>query len=181
MPPDGERRGIDHAALLDRALAARVARRTRQAIPSEFDPAGQREASRLMAVGEGWVMWLQTIRWDWWTSPSFRNEPSQAAAVRAVQQWLSPFPNAYAALGLQRGPIGHRLHLHVLIGGTGRRPLVKTLLRGSWRRGDLTLQGYRPSQGGVTYLVRQADEIELLGAPQTYRPRKRGGRKQRGA
>jgi hypothetical protein len=59
------------------------------------------------------------------------------------------------------------------MGGTGRHPLRERFLRGTWRRGDLRLDRYSPAKGGVRYLVHQADEIEIIGAPVLWRPRSR--------
>ena len=80
---------------------------------------------------------------------------------------------AEVAVGLQHGPAGDRLHLHGLIGGVGRHQLRQSYLRGNWRRGSIDLDGYHPRLGGVEYMVRQAKEIELLGSPRPYRPRRR--------
>jgi hypothetical protein len=110
--------------------------------------------------------------WDWWTSPSFRYPVTPHHAVDAVTHWLRSLPKAYCALGLQHGPCGDRLHVHCMIGGTGRRRDTEFVLRGSWRRGNLDLKAFHPALGGIEYMVRQADEIELLGQPVLYRPRR---------
>lgn len=124
------------------------------------------------AVVTGWVAHLKTFRWDWFATCAFGHPTSPDRAVRAVTEWLRPLGSrTYAAVGLQRGPLGDRLHVHAVIGGTGRHPLRESLLRNGWRRGSLDLQGYTPRLGGITYLVRQADAIELLGTLVLYRPR----------
>jgi len=136
------------------------------------------------ALKRAQVDWLRTMRWDWFATPTFADPTSPSRALQAVERWLasnafrdprvkpSLWVEPYAAVGLQRGPMGDRLHVHAVIGGTGRRPLRESLLRGSWRLGDLDLQGYSPARGGIEYLVRQADTVELLGAPLPYRPRR---------
>ena len=122
---------------------------------------------------EGWVCWLRTMDWDWFCTPTFKHPVTPAQALGAIERWLRLLPDAYAAVGLQRGPMGDRLHVHAMIGGTGRHPLRETYLRGSWRRGNLHLDGFHPVKGAVEYLVRQADEIELIGQPRPYRLRRR--------
>lgn len=142
---------------LDRGVFANVA-----------DPLGQ--SPELVAA---WVAWLRTFRWDWFATCAFGHPTSPDMALRAVTEWLAPLPNAYAAVGLQRGPQGDRLHVHAMIGGTGRHPLRESLLRGSWRRGSIVLDGYSPKRGAIEYLVRQADQMEIIGVPVINRPRPR--------
>ena len=125
------------------------------------------------ALVRGWIEWLQGMRWDWWATPTFRYPVTPTQAVRAVEAWLAPLPSAYAAIGVQRGPTGDRLHVHALVGGTGRHPVQVWGLRRGWRRGNVRIEGFRPHLGAVAYLVRQADEIELLGSPVPWRPRRR--------
>jgi len=88
---------------------------------------------------------------------------------------LRPLPTSYAAVGVQRGPLRERVHVHALVGGIGRHPLRETLLRESWRRGSIDLKGYSPLKGAVEYLVRQAHEIEIVGSPRSWRPRRQRG------
>lgn len=124
-------------------------------------------------VGAAWVTWLRTFRWDWFATCAFGHPTSPARALSAVEDWLRPLgPRTYAAVGLQTGPQGDRLHVHAVIGGTGRHPLRESFLRESWRRGSLDLKGYGPAKGGIEYLVRQAHAIELVGTPVPYRPRR---------
>jgi hypothetical protein len=81
-------------------------------------------------------------------------------------------------VGMQWGPAAEKLHVHVLVGGVRRTRLTETYLRRSWiKSGHMLVAGYRPCKGGIEYLVRQADEIELIGAcPKAYQPNRRGGR-----
>jgi len=127
------------------------------------------EGPALMAA---WVEWLRSMRWDWYVTLAFGYPVTAAHALRAVGRWLEPLPEAYGAVGLQHGPAGDRLHVHALVGGTGRHHLRASYLRGSWRRGSIVLDGYHPRLGGVEYLVRQASVIELVGSPRPYRPRR---------
>ena len=129
---------------------------------------GTLERERRRQAAE-WIAWLRTMDWDFFATPSFRYPVSPRHALDAVTAWLAALPRSYAAIGLQRGPLGDRLHVHAMIGGTGRRPRVETLLQASWRRGNIHLVGYAPAKGAIEYLCRQADEIELLGTPVAYR------------
>ena len=124
-------------------------------------------------VRKAQVAWLRTMRWDWWATLAFAHAYQPTAMLRAVAAWLQPLgPQAYAAIGVQRGPQGNRLHVHTVVGGVGRHPLRETLLRETWRRGSIVLVGYSPLRGAIEYMVRQSDEIELLGHPVIYRPRR---------
>ena len=118
-----------------------------------------------------YVAWLATFRWDWWVTLAFGYETTPSAMLRAVEAWLVPLPGAYAAIGIQRGPLGDRLHVHAVVGGTGRHPLRETLIRGSWRRGSIDLKPYSPSKGGIAYMICQTDCVEILGTPILYRPK----------
>ena len=136
-----------------------------------------------------WVEWLRSMRWDYFATLAFGRDTSAGAALRAATAWLAPVPAKYggqrkapyAAVGVQRGPLGDRLHVHALVGGVGRHPLTATLLQGSWRRGSIDLKPYSPLKGAVEYVVRQASEIELLGDPIAWRPARRGGPPRYGA
>ena len=120
-----------------------------------------------------WSTWLRTFRWDWFATGTWEHPIGAQAAIDTVGRWLHPLPKAYAAIGVQRGPTSEKYHVHCMIGGTGRHPITATLLRGSWiRSGHLHLVGFSPARGAIEYLCRQATEIELLGQPVVYRPRR---------
>ena len=96
-------------------------------------------------------------------------------ALATVHRWLAKCPDAYAAVGVQRGPVRLATHVHLLIGGVQR--MSETLLRGSWvKRGHVLIERFTPLEGGVRYIVDQSDDIELIGDPVLYRPRQRGRR-----
>jgi len=125
------------------------------------------------AVAGAWVEWLRTMRWDFFATCTWEKPVAPHHVVAAVIRWLQPLPAAYGTIGVQRGPHAAKVHAHVLIGGIGRHPLRETLLRGSWiRAGHVNLVGYSPLKGGVEYLCRQADEIEIIGTPLPFRPRR---------
>jgi len=119
-----------------------------------------------------WIAWLRRFDWDWFATPSFRYPVSPRHALDAVTAWLATVPGSYGVIGLQRGSWGDRCHVHGLFGGTGRRPIVRNLLHGAWRRGNLDLQAFHPGKGAIEYVVAQANEIELIGTPVPYRPRR---------
>ncbi len=126
------------------------------------------------ATAAAWIAWLRTMDWDWFATCAFGHATSPYAALQAVTAWLRPLPRAYGAVGIQRGPLCDRLHVHAMIGGTSRKSLVETLLRESWRRASIQLSPYSPLKGAVEYVVRQAEEIEIIGTPRVFRPRRRG-------
>jgi len=130
-------------------------------------------------VAAAWERWLGSMHWAYWATGSFTRPLGPEAALRVVSQWLAPLgPRAYAAVGIQHGPWAAKLHVHVLVGGVRRVPLTATLLRGSWlKSGHVQIDGYHPAKGAVEYLVRQADDIELLGDPRLFDPRCRRPRK----
>lgn len=132
---------------------------------------------------EAWKTWLRTIRWDLWASGTFRNSVTDYTALRVVRNWLEKrprnwleqYPELYAAIGIQRGPLAEKFHAHVLIGGTANNPRVATHLRASWvKDGHMKVEAYRHSKGGAEYAVNQADEIELFGTLQPYVRRRKG-------
>jgi hypothetical protein len=120
------------------------------------------------------------MRWDFFATGTWERPVTACTAFQTVETWLRKHPSAYAAVGIQTGPLGLRYHVHVLVGGIGCNGLSETLLRRSWvRGGHLLIESYHPTQGAVEYLVRQANEIELLGMPLHYSPRRRGRRGKR--
>jgi len=138
-------------------------------------PAGSVEG-RSRELTDAWSEWLRSLAWQYFSTLSFGFPVQPPQALRAVEAWLRPLPRAYAAIGLQHGPAGGFLHVHALVGGVRRVPLTQTFLRDRWRQGSALVEGYHPRLGGVEYMVRQADVIELVGTPQPFRPRKRGRR-----
>jgi hypothetical protein len=131
------------------------------------------------AVKEAWSKWLRSFRWDYWCSGTWTptHAVTGATALRTVKNWLGRFPESYAAVGLQHGPTSLSVHVHIVVGGVGRKPRLGTFLRRSWvKHGDIDLEPFIPSLGGVEYLVGQAVEIELIGSPVSYKPRTRGRR-----
>jgi hypothetical protein len=145
-------------------------------------------------VGEGtgreaqlraaWVAWLRTFRWDYFATGTWTHPVSAPTARAVVQRWLaacasrdphvrpSRWRDPYAAVGVQRGSVGKH-HVHLLIGGLGRHPATAAQLRGAWiKGGHVQVAGYAPQRGAIEYMVRQADDLELLGTPVPYRPRR---------
>lgn len=143
-----------------------------------FDHGALTDALRAERLAQGWTDWLQSIRWSYWATGTWEKPIVGSTALRIVRTWLAGSPTVYAVVGIQRGPVSLTHHVHVLIGGVGRRNgLAETHLRGSWvRHGHMRIEPYCPAKGGVEYLVRQAAEIDLLGSPQPYKPRRRGRR-----
>lgn len=127
--------------------------------------------------------WLEGFRWDFWATPTFRYPKNHQGALAAVEQWLVPFqPHVYAAVAYERGSLGDRLHVHAVIGGIGRHPLRRTLLRQSWRVGLIEVKLYNPKMGGIRYMLDEADNpdtLQILGDPLPFRKRKRGGAQRR--
>ena len=73
-----------------------------------------------------------------------------------------------------------KLHVHVLVGGVRRLRLTAALLGRSWLKGaHVKVDGYHPAKGAVEYVVRQADDIELLDDPHPFNPRWRRRRNMR--
>ncbi len=123
---------------------------------------------------EAWESWLRSFRWDFFVTGTWEEPVRTDTALHTVQSWLGKHRGAYAAVGLQRGPVSQTIHVHALVGGAA---LSETSLRRSWvRSGHVLVSVYHHSQGGVEYLVRQASSIELIGSPIPYRPRVRGRR-----
>ncbi len=132
---------------------------------------------------EAWGQWLRSLDWSYFATGTFTTPRSPPAALAFVRRWLAPWPDAYAVIALATGPTTGALHLHLLLGGFRRVALTERVLRDRWYQlaqakdalehhtlGGLALDGYHPRLGAVEYLVRQAEEIELLGDPRPYGP-----------
>lgn len=131
-----------------------------------------------------WADWLRSIRWDYWTTPTFRRDVTDAYARHAVTRWLGrQSPSVYAVVAYERGQVGGRTHVHALVGGIGRHPLGQTHLCGSWRHGNILVEPYHPrldrsgARGGACwYISPEWDALDLVGSLNPWRPRKRGGK-----
>lgn len=132
------------------------------------------------ALKQAYSDWLRTFRWDFFGTGTTKEPVTAYTALRLVRNWLKQYPESYAAVFLQRGPISQTIHVHTLIGGIGRGGSAETDLRGSWvRRGNMKIERFHPSLDGVEYMVGQADDIEILGSPMIYKPRHVRGRRGR--
>jgi hypothetical protein len=136
------------------------------------------------ALDDQYALWLRTFRWDFWVTGTLKEPVTSATMLEIVKTWLLPFHQSYAAVTLPLGPFSKTIHSHMLIGRGAdqrrKRRLSDTLLRGSWvRDGHVRVEQFRPSFGGVEYMVAQADDIEILGTPVLYKPRHVRGRRGR--
>ena len=139
---------------------------------SMFDQQAIADAQDAARVMQAWKEWLASFRWRLWATGTWERPVTASVAVRIVHTWLSSCPDAYAAVGVQRGPASLTHHVHLLIGGVN--PLAETLLRGSWvKHGHVLVETYDPRRSAIPYLVEQADHIELIGCLQRFRPRRR--------
>ena len=121
---------------------------------------------------EAWARWLRSLRWSYVATPTFRRPVSEAAARRAVAQWLAPLgKSVYAAVAVERGRVEGRVHAHVLLGGLARREGVDVALRLGWgTRGRITIAPYHGRGGAARYLCKDGpDAVELLGDVRPYR------------
>ena len=127
----------------------------------------------LVDEARAWSEWLRTFDWDWFATGTWERPVGAQTALDTVTRWLHPLPRAYAAIGVQRGPTAQKFHVHAVIGGTGRHRDIALQLRGSWiRSGHVHLVGFSPARGAIEYICRQATEVELLGQPVPYGPRR---------
>jgi hypothetical protein len=121
---------------------------------------------------ETWGKWLGGMHWDVVATGTWEQPVTADASLRVVQRWLSALPGAFAAVGIQRGPHSGTHHVHLLIGGVN--PLAITLLRRTWvKHGHARVERFEGGRGAIRYLVAQADEIELIGTPRPFRPRRK--------
>lgn len=130
----------------------------------------------------GWERWLRSSRWGSFATGTWGKPVTGHMALGTVKRWLARYPTAYAVVGIQRGPLSLTHHVHVLIGGVERTEDVESDLRGSWvKGGHVKVEGYQSHRGGVSYVVRQAAEIELLGTPTLFIPKRKRRKKHRRA
>ena len=152
----------------------------RPSIESTFDWQSVPQELAEARSAEAYALWLRTFRWDFWTVGSTTEPVTSDTMLEIVKTWLLPFREAYAAVGLQHGPLSQTIHSHILIGGIGHACSAETLLRGSWvRDGHVRVASFRPCLGGVEYLIGQAEEMEIIGCPVLYKPRHRRGHRGR--
>src|SRR4051794_29301711 len=123
-------------------------------------------------LNQEWKRWLRTMYWDYFVTGSFEDPISATAAVSTAKRWLARYPHVYGVIGVQQGPIRLRDHVHLLIGGVDTRTEVH--LRASWiKGGHVQLKRYVTGGRAINYIVDQAHEIELLGNPLPFRPKRK--------
>jgi hypothetical protein len=84
------------------------------------------EAQERKRLCRAWVSWLQTFRWDFFVTGTVEKPVTASTAIRLATKWLADYPDAYAVIGLQRGPFARKNHLHLLVGGVGAGGLAET-------------------------------------------------------
>ena len=136
-----------------------------------IDSIAATDAENGRRLAQGWKDWLRTLRWEFWATGTWERSVTPSTAMRTVNIWLSVCPDAYAAVGVQRGPIAMTHHVHLMIGGVNG--LAGTLLRRTWvKHGHARVERYDPRRDCIGYMVDQADEIAVIGSPQQFRPRR---------
>jgi hypothetical protein len=135
------------------------------------DSTAAADAERGRRLAESWKDWLKGFRWEFWATGTWERPVTPSTAMRTVNAWLSVRHEAYAAIGLQRGPRAMTHHVHLMVGGVN--VLAGTLLRRSWvKHGHVRVERYDPRRDAIGYMVDQADEIVLVGTPQRFQPRR---------
>jgi len=112
---------------------------------------------------------LSRVPWQWFVSLSWKDQKSEGITLRTLFAWLRtvskwasvPFPRLLWVYRCERGEIGLRLHLHVLIGGLPERVAKSLSMIHSVRNGWLSHGGgwsrvtpYVDSLAGVDYVLK---------------------------
>jgi hypothetical protein len=118
---------------------------------------------------------LSEFHWDVFATPSFKHPVTGPTAHHRINELVEGFGGqAYAAVAYEVGPIGLRLHAHMLVGGLNTIGAAK----GSklWHWGNIDWQRYDPKRGAAWYLMKTAavpDTLEIIGEPKRWHPRRR--------
>jgi hypothetical protein len=150
-----------------------------------FDPQAVAEARNKAIRNAEYAEFLRTFRWDYFVTGTLKEAVVKDTLLIIMKTWLSPFRDAYAAVGIQRGSILEKYHVHAAIGGIGHGALnssgynsPETFLRGTWvRDGHVKIAQFSPGLGGIEYMIAQTDEIEIIGSLVRYKPRHIRGRR----
>lgn len=156
--------------------------------------AAQGPGHSAIGIRDAWAAWLRQMRWDVWFTGTFRVPRTEATAQELFTHYLARLNSVrqqqygttakrpdriYAALAIERGPHDGRVHVHAVIGGLGRHPVVLRAAVTEWAmHGHAVAPPYDPTGGAVQYMCKHPEEVMVLGTLRKWRPRRRG---QRGA
>ncbi len=110
------------------------------------------------AVSRGYATFLSRIEWDYFSTLTFRNEPSIAAIRRAVERHLKRLGPQLAFWVLERGTVDSKEHVHVVytLGTTKECRRSHKGIERDWykRNGIAQVVDYEKSRGGCRYLCK---------------------------
>jgi hypothetical protein len=120
--------------------------------------------------------------WLFFATVTSTNPLSQAFWQQRLEQWLEPYPDAYAFICITPEPGSEKLHAHLLIGGVP--PNGESTLRRSFiANGHVKIDPFDPRRGGIEYVVlkQKAPFFAAIGSgtPKDKPRRKRRGRSRR--
>jgi hypothetical protein len=121
------------------------------------------------------TIWLEGFPWLWFCTLTFRPGLSPAAARWRLRKWFETLQGELGTAAFQwvaipeRGRTGLDFHYHALVAGLCERhaPHRMEWMR-RWQKigGDARIDTYRPTAGGVSYILKQArpedmDDFEI--------------------
>ncbi len=129
-------------------------------------------------------------RWAWqiYCTPTWRHAISRRRAQRDVHEYIPRFGDqAFAYVAYERGKLGGRIHIHMLIGGLNAIARNQGYVLWQWHRGrpvpghgDIAWKQYRRHGGAAAYVMKdvlfEPEVEEFFGTLRRLYPRKRGRR-----
>ena len=138
----------------------------RKSLDPERD--GRRAKGRVQH--RAWVELLNRYQWHHFATLTFTDAQRPAAAwwiFRAFIRRLERFGNVvWWAAAAEAGPLGSRVHFHVLLGGTDHLE-PKTIQR-AWKAGSISrVEVFESGSGGTSYLTKRVQngdaDLEVSG------------------
>ena len=129
---------------------------------------------------DAWVRFICALRWDWFVTLTFVDNPHPERAERMFRRWVHMLnrklygPRAKLATGanvvraLERTKLG-RVHFHLLVGGAGVDQERRLDWHDNWKEiggGVNKVEAIRSSEKAATYCAKyvyKGGEIDLIG------------------
>lgn len=149
---------------------------------------GKGDVKHIETYDEGAERLLDRWAWQVYATPTWRHPVSRWSAQRGIHAFLPRFGDqAFAYVAYERGKLGGRIHVHMLIGGLNSFAQARGNVLWQWRRGkpipghgDIKWERYRRHGGAAAYVMKDAQfepEVEeFFGPLRRLYPRKRGRR-----
>lgn len=109
---------------------------------------------------ETYCEWLDTYKWQWFATLTFRGAPSSSKADRLFRKWIDEVERAVGTASFcwfrvaEHGAYGDNLHFHALIGGLREPSKWDWLFRWEELAGEAQISYFVAFGGATSYILK---------------------------